>query len=99
MTHRRTLTVSLSPAFAEAASRRQAAGEREAVKKLGMCRHPGENRGPGFPMKIGTHCIKWLPAFAGTGLDSGFRRNDEKKNKIDFFTPSGWGEGMVSFVP
>jgi hypothetical protein len=32
-------------------------------------------------------------------LDSGFRRNDVKKNQIDFFTPSpveggeGWGEG------
>jgi hypothetical protein len=55
----------------------------EGVKKLNFSRHPGENRGPAARNALKT-------------LDSGFRRNDVKKNQIDFFTPSpleGEGKG------
>jgi hypothetical protein len=48
----------------------------EGVKKLSFSRHPGENRGP-----VNAKVLKTL--------DSGFRRNDVKKNEINFFTPSG----------
>jgi pantetheine-phosphate adenylyltransferase len=40
-------------------------------------------------VKTGVHSVRK----ALKTLDSGFRRNDVKKNQIDFFTPSGRGEG------
>jgi hypothetical protein len=54
------------------------------VKKLNISRHPGENRGP-----VRLRRIKALKE-----LDSGFRRNDMKKNQINFFTASG-GQGGI----
>jgi cobyrinic acid a,c-diamide synthase len=45
----------------------------ETVKKLVLSRHPGENRGPGQSVKT------------RETLDSGFRRNDDKKNESNFF--------------
>ena len=42
-------------------------------------------------MKTGVHSVRK----ALKTLDSGFRRNDVKKNQIDFFTPSGGKGGVI----
>jgi len=56
----------------------------ECVKRLYLSRHPGGNRGPGFPVKNRTQFLIWLPAFAGT--TTGFRLE---------FIPMKIGAGMT----
>ncbi|HEX7371426.1 MAG TPA: hypothetical protein VF372_01320, partial [Thermodesulfobacteriota bacterium] len=54
------------------------------------------------PVKTGVQSVRK----ALKTLDSGFRRNDAKRNQIDFFTPSGrvgwgWLNGSIRlrFIP